>query len=517
MKTYPKRNAVPCQTTEALATEVGASSGPPRLPEVSKTISPRRFCRPGWIILLLTLVFSAQLLAQISPPTNSYSRPWMDYWSFSNTNTWQTDLGYSPLSYANLGVSLLGDGTSVVVDDSTNAAWLQYNVWESDGTTNLTVDIGSVMLWFAPDWASQSQGGDGPGGWGPLIETGVFTTNASYGWWSLYCDPPGSNIFFSAQDGLGDETNYLSAPISWSTNLFHHLALTYSSTNTALYIDGCFVTNGPGVTIYPSPEVLSNGMWLGSDSTGSNQCHGILDDVSTYNYPLDAGTINGSFSMYEIFYLLNPANAANIAQITQAPSTPETAPTFDAISGAGDLVAISTNTSGCVTSSNVWITNTTATVTTNGTVITFTIMGGSNGLAYDVFATPALTQPLTNGIWTWMGQGNPCVTYSILPALTNSAVYLILGTPQDSYGSGLTDAYQLLVLHNNPANTNSGDGMLAGWKVLWGMNPLINNTTVPSQRANYVYDGTGRLESLSGTNAETFNFDAEGNIQQDQP
>jgi hypothetical protein len=81
----------------------------------------------------------------------------------------------------------------------------------------------------------------------------------------------------------------------------------------------------------------------------------------------------------------------------------------------------------------------------------------------------------------------------------------------------LTDAYELLVLHNNPANTNSGDGMLAGWKVLWGMNPLINNTSVPSQRANYVYDGTGRLESLSGTNAEIFNFDAEGNIQQDQP
>jgi hypothetical protein len=59
--------------------------------------------------------------------------------------------------------------------------------------------------------------------------------------------------------------------------------------------------------------------------------------------------------------------------------------------------------------------------------------------------------------------------------------------------------------------------MLDGWKVLWGMNPLINNTAIPSQRANYTYDGTGRLESLSGTNAEIFNFDAEGNIQLDQP
>jgi hypothetical protein len=49
------------------------------------------------------------------------------------------------------------------------------------------------------------------------------------------------------------------------------------------------------------------------------------------------------------------------------------------------------------------------------------------------------------------------------------------------------------------------------------MNPLINNTAVPSERANYTYDGTGRLETLSGTNAEIFNFDAEGSITNDLP
>ncbi|MGP8201381.1 MAG: LamG-like jellyroll fold domain-containing protein [Limisphaerales bacterium] len=307
------------------------------------------------------------------PSTNSYSRPWLDYWPFSDTNNWTTALGYAPVSFTNVGVSCLGDGTALVVDDSTNAAWLQYNVWEKDGTTNLTVDVGSVMLWFAPDWSSQSQGGDGPGSWAPLIETGAFTTNANNGWWSWYCDPQGSNILFSAQDGLGDQTNYLCAPISWNSNQFHFLALTYSSTNTALYIDGSFVTNGPGITIYPSSEVLSNGFWLGSDSSGTNQCHGILDDVSTYNYPLDADTISSAFVLSEIFYLRNMAMAANIVQ---APSTPETAPIFDAITGLGYLLPNSTNMSGWVSSSNVWITNTTATVTTNGTVISFTIAGG---------------------------------------------------------------------------------------------------------------------------------------------
>jgi hypothetical protein len=493
------------------------SSGPLKLQQQSKRITPGQFRPGGWTIFLLILLASLHLIAQ-PIPSGTNSNPWLDYWSFSNTNTWQTDLGYNPLSYTNLGVSFLGDGTSVVVDDSTNAAWLQYNVWEKDGTTNLTVDVGSVMLWFAPDWASQSQGGAGPGAWGPLIETGAFTTNANYGWWSLYLDPPGSNMLFSAQDGNGDQTNYITFPISWTTNMFHLIALTYSSTNTALYIDGAFVTNGPGVTIYPSPEVLSNGLWLGSDSTGTNQCHGILDDISTYNYQLDAGTIGSTFVMYQIFYLLNPANAANIQQ---APSEPETVPVFDAIAGPGYLLAISTNTSGsCTNSTNVWLTNTTATVTTNGVNLTFTIAGGSNGLAYDVFATPALVNPLTNGIWTWMGQGYQCVTYTI-PGLTNSDVFLLLGTPLDSYGNGLTDAYELLVLHKNPANTNSGDGMLDGWKVLWGINPIINNSAQPSERATYTYDGTGRLEmnsgvSYSGFSPEVFGFDNEGNITSDQ-
>src|SRR5208283_1553648 len=129
----------------------------------------KNFQRPfPRLFSVFTPVFVALLLprmvfCQPAPSTNSYSRPWMEYWSFSNTNTWQTELGYSPVSYTNLGVSCLGDGTSVVVDDSTNAAWLQYNVWESDGYANLTVDVGSAMLWFAPDWSSQSQGGTGPG------------------------------------------------------------------------------------------------------------------------------------------------------------------------------------------------------------------------------------------------------------------------------------------------------------------------------------------------------------------
>src|SRR5215831_13490562 len=75
----------------------------------------------------------------------------LESWSFSYEG-WLSDRGYAPGSFTNLAVGL-GDGTAVVVD-STNAAWLRYNVWEADGHSNLSVTNGSLLFWFAPGWSS---------------------------------------------------------------------------------------------------------------------------------------------------------------------------------------------------------------------------------------------------------------------------------------------------------------------------------------------------------------------------
>jgi hypothetical protein len=72
-----------------------------------------------------------------------------------------------------------------------------------------------------------------------------------------------------------------------------------------------------------------------------------------------------------------------------------------------------------------------------------------------------------------------------------------------------------LVLHTSPKADPSGDGMLAGWKVMWGLNPLVNNTAQPSLRGNFTYDGAGSLEGLTGRRVEAFGFDPEGNIGKD--
>ena len=466
-----------------------------------------------WLLLLILLCLQPKAVGQGLPgpgqhgPTNIL----LNSWSFTDTTNWLSDLGYPPVSFTNLSVSALGAGTSLVVD-SADPAWLQYNVVENDGATNLTVDQGSVMFWFAPYWAGTNEGGAGPGQWSRLIEVGSYTTNAACGWWSLYTDPDGVNLYFSAQTNDSSQATYLSAPIAWTTNRWHLLALTYSGTNSALYLDGELVTNGSPVTYLPGPDALANGFYIGSDSNGTAQAHGMFGGLATYATLLDAGTIWSTYWYSYPNYNLDPLNWANFAS---APSAPQVTPIFVAITGTGNLTSLGSVTN-CVTNSAVWMTNVVATLATNGTMnLAFTISGGSNGLAYDVFATSALASPITNGQWGWMGQGYQCTRY-LLTNLPASSALLLLGTPQDSDQDGLTDAYELLVSHTDHYKADtSGDGMLDGWKVLWGLNPLVNNPAQTGQRANYTYDPAGWLKQVAGWRGETLGPDAEGNVLND--
>ena len=439
----------------------------------------------------------------------------LDSWSFNDTNFWKSDFGHAPLSFTNLNVSTLGDGTALVLDTNV-PAWLQYNVVETNNRPNLTLNKGSVTLWFAPDWASYNAGGFGPGSTGELINVGQWTSGATYGWWSLNVDSAGDNLSFSAQDNAGDATNYLSVPITWTTNRWYFIALTYSSNSTALYINGNLATNGAGVNILPGTNVLSSGLYIGSDTNGNSQAHGMFDDIYTYSIPLNAGAVSSTFENEEFPFVVNPFNIlGNADAIQSAPSAPTVIPTFNAIAGSGGLQTLISS-SGCGTSTNVWMTKPVAITTGSGTNVTmdvtFTIEGGSNAVPYDVFANSVLGQPVSTAPWAWMGQGNQCNTY-MLTNLPNTTCFFLLGGPQDSDGDGLTDAYKIFVLGISTNNPDvNGDGMLNGWKVLWGLSVLNNNWQQTSQRSNYSYDPVGRLQQVSGIRNGTNSLDVEGNV-----
>ena len=114
--------------------------------------------------------------------------------------------------------------------------------------------------------------------------------------------------------------------------------------------------------------------------------------------------------------------------------------------------------------------------------------------------------------WAWEGQGYHCNIYTITN-LPNTDCFLILGTPQDSDGDGLTDAYENLVSKSNPYIYNtSGDGLSDGWDVLLGLSPLVNQVAQPSTRSNYSYDSADWLEGISGIRTGSVSLDNEGNV-----
>jgi hypothetical protein len=295
-----------------------------------------------------------------------------------------------------------------------------------------------------------------------ILEIGSYTTNASAEWWGLFLSPDGCSLSFSAQGG-GTQTNYLTAPVSLASNIWANVAVTYSATNTALYINGILTTNGPGMSIYPGSTTLSNGFFVGSDSSASNQFNGVLDDLASFNIPLDSNTVFATYSIYSFAYYGAPLFYPSL---TNAPSTPTNTPVFDVISGPGILQFVSNNASGCITSSNFWITNVVAHAGTNQSVnVTFKIEGGVDGAYYDVYGTAALASPITNATWVWLGQAHHCATYT-MNIQTNNTAFFVLGSPQDSDSDGLTDAYELLVSHTDPNNSDTfGLGITDGWQI----------------------------------------------------
>src|SRR6266700_3301126 len=109
---------------------------------------------------LLGLLFSFNAFAQLPPFP---SLPVSESWSFYDPTNWFSDDGRAPIAFTNIVCDQSAwssdDGIldcNGLILDSTNAAFLNYRVVETNGHANLSLAPGAVWFWFSPNWTSAS-------------------------------------------------------------------------------------------------------------------------------------------------------------------------------------------------------------------------------------------------------------------------------------------------------------------------------------------------------------------------
>ena len=257
---------------------------------------------------------------------------------------WDSSRGWPPLQYYNVQ-NPTTPWTNGLLVDSTNAAKLAYNYMEADGSANLNGAQGAVRFWFNPDW----NGGTGTGAPGYLFELGdVYSPG---GGWALETDSSGSGLsFVSGSNGM--LTTYLAAGIGgWVSNTWHQVVLSYSATNTQLFLDGSVGVGGPGLALQPQLAYAVSAEWFCGGAviaTVSGQAGPVFDELATFNCPLTQSDVTANYPY--------PAIWAQPASVTVKNGSTAF---FSVAAGSGTALAYQWQTNGVALTDSDRITGTT--------------------------------------------------------------------------------------------------------------------------------------------------------------
>ncbi len=204
-------------------------------------------------------------------------------WHFDTTN-WPGAQGQLPLTNTNL--QLVTGVSSNALHITNYTSMLRYKLVESNGNTNLDMQNGTVRFWFKPNWSSLDQGGKGPGSdFAQLVAVDPTTS----GWWGFYLGPDGISFTFEIA-GPGGHGFPILAPVSFLSNQWYQIAVTYSPSISVLYINGKMAATGDGVFAMPSFDRFTVG-----NSHWGDFANGALDELETYDHPLSASEIDSDF------------------------------------------------------------------------------------------------------------------------------------------------------------------------------------------------------------------------------
>jgi hypothetical protein len=132
---------------------------------------------------------------QTSPPTIP-----MEWFGFQPPD-FLTDFQSAPLFYTtnllSVPVGILWGLDNALILDTTNLdpACLEYAVQDTNGINNFSYDPGTVLFYYAPNWASVSTGGLGPSETAYFLGSGDWSPGSPNGLFTVYADAYGSNIY----------------------------------------------------------------------------------------------------------------------------------------------------------------------------------------------------------------------------------------------------------------------------------------------------------------------------------
>jgi len=234
-----------------------------------------------------------------SDPYNPSSTPCgrVAYWGFDDPGYWRGNRGQGPMYVINVtGVRGWNDSALCVDGAPNESAMLKYRTREEDPFSegygvNFTWRSGTVRFWFQPNWSSVSAGGSGPQNWAMLFDAQRKNGNER---WRLRVNPEGSVLQLLTTSSSGTVTINLQTSISWRSNQWYQLAVTYSPASSALYLDGQLVATGSGM-IGLGAQVFDGEFTIGSDTNGALLARGQFDDLETFSCPKSGDEIRADY------------------------------------------------------------------------------------------------------------------------------------------------------------------------------------------------------------------------------
>ncbi len=458
------------------------------------------FCQPGPPIPPPIPAAARSFWPLEVPPWNSYSRQ-------------------LAMAFTNLNVSPSWDYDGTALSVFTNVpAFLQLNVFETN-RTNITLDCGSLEIWCQSGWTSVADGGAGPESWATLWDIGSYTRNASIGAWLLTIDPPGSNLVWVAQSGGSNQM--LWTPIDFDAGDWHDIVLTWSASNSCIYVDGGLATNSGPILYQPSSVECSNdGFCVGSLSAsgtnaGTHQFQGQLQWLVSHSYALSADEVAANFATLSGYissfgYSVPGSGGVGFHPADGAPALPDdgSGGSTNSDGGGGSSLASFTPPAPISDTDYAAYNQFYLTITNNSTNAFVSICNTLSNLTYLVFTNYDLAD--TNwGLWKTISATNSTALAPPIALNSNSPFFFnaaLVWSTCTNYSPALPDWWAQLYFNStacvDPNANPSGDGIDNWDKYLLGLNPniaYVSQLLITPPGGNYTALPAVTVFSLNGS------------------